>query len=81
METSVSPWFLAITALSEVVEPAINNEYAFLTISATVYEPVRDPFNFNQLDVVGPPPDMPIQSHPTRRLMLHLSVLILPATT
>ena len=54
METSVSPWFLAITALSEVVEPAINNEYAFLTISATVYYPVADPFNFDQEDEVGP---------------------------
>jgi len=59
IETSVSPWFLAITSLSEVVEPAINNEYAFLTISATVYDPVTDPFNFIQppdefLNPVGP---------------------------
>lgn len=41
--------FLAVTSLREnIVEPELNNEFTFLTVTATVYDPVTDTFKLNR---------------------------------
>eukprot|EP00740_Mantoniella_antarctica_P024809 CAMPEP_0198704374 /NCGR_PEP_ID=MMETSP1468-20131203/389870_1 /TAXON_ID=1461545 /ORGANISM="Mantoniella sp, Strain CCMP1436" /LENGTH=201 /DNA_ID=CAMNT_0044463185 /DNA_START=555 /DNA_END=1160 /DNA_ORIENTATION=- len=45
--------FLVVSALREIVEPQLNNKFAVLTVSATVYNPIIDPFNLNGADPSG----------------------------
>jgi len=45
--------FLVVSALREIVEPQLNSKFASLTVSATVYNPVTDPFNLNEVDPSG----------------------------